>query len=74
MVANAQGTSTASGVLAATATFTGNAEGFAVVSGVIKNIGWTPEPVDPDTWTVQTVAEDTWVPQTLQSSNWQRAA
>jgi hypothetical protein len=70
MVAAAEGTSTASGILRATASFTGNAEGFAVVSAVGKNVGWTPEPVDPDIWTPQEVAADTWTPQSTTSSSW----
>jgi hypothetical protein len=68
------GTANVSGVLRATGAFAGTATGFAVVSGVIKNVGWTPEPVDPDTWVPQPVAEDIWVPQSTSSSNWQRAA
>jgi hypothetical protein len=70
MVADAQGTATASGVLRADAYFAGTAIGFAVVSAVGKNIGWTPEPVDPDIWTPQEVAADTWTPQSTTSSSW----
>jgi hypothetical protein len=74
MVASAQGVSTVSGILVATATFTGNADGFAVVSAVGKNVGWTPEPVASDTWVEQQTGSSSWTPQTVQSSNWQHAA